>query len=150
MIVKLLANDFQYTKLKYKENLYFSLNLPLVFLLCFFLFSLFLSPCSFFVYLNFYLTYYQDNNTEHHKVIYSPYSRNCQFFRKKGNKQKYSYSLQLKGCAQYSLLVDITHYWLFKFLIEVKFLVGRQISSRSLVNVNCKYASEEIYLVLLK
>ena len=47
-------------------------------------------------------------------------------------------------------MVDITHYWLFKFLVEVKFLVGRQISSRSLVNVNCKYASEEIYPVLLK
>ena len=74
----------------------------------------------------------------------------ARFFSKKGNKQKSSYSLQLKGCAQYSLLVDITHYWLFKFLVEVKFLVGRQISSRSLVNVNCKYASEEIYPVLLK
>ena len=68
----------------------------------------------------------------------------ARFFRKKGNKQKYSYSLTLKVCAQYSLLVDITHYWLFKFL------VGRQISSRSLVSVNCKYASEEIYAVLLK
>ena len=72
MIGKLLANDFQYTKLKYKQYLYFSLNIPLTFLLCFFLFSLFLSPCFFFVYLNFYLTYYQDNNTEHHKVIYPP------------------------------------------------------------------------------
>ena len=74
----------------------------------------------------------------------------ARFFRKKGNKQKYSYSLTLKVCAQYSLLVDITHYWLFKFLVEVKFLVGRQISSRSLVSVNCKHASEEIYPVLLK
>ena len=94
--------------------------------------------------------YYQDNNTEHHKIIYPPYNRNCQISqKKKGNKQKHSSSLQLKGCAQDSLLVDITHYWLFKFLVEVKFLVGRQISSRSLVNVNCKYASEEIYPVLL-
>ena len=122
-------------------NNIFSLNIPLMFLLCFFLFSLFLSPCFFFVYLNFYLMYYQDNNTEHHKVIYPPYSRNCQVLQKRGNKQKYSYSLQLKGCAQYSLLVDITHYWLFKFLVEVKFLVGTQISSRSLVSVNC---NEEI------
>ena len=122
-----------------------------MFLLCFFLFSLFLSPCFSFVSLNFYLIYYQDNNTEHHKFIYLPYSRNCQVLQKKiGNKQKYFYSLQLIGWAHYSLLVDITHYWLFKLLVEVKFLVGRQIYSRSLVNVNCKYASEEIYPVLLK
>ena len=101
----------------------------------------------------FYPMYYQDNNTEHYKVIYLPYSRNCQVLQKKNrkqNKQKYCYFLQLKGCAHYSLLVDITHYWLFKFLVEVKFLVGRQISSRGLVNLNCKYASGEIYLVLLR
>ena len=149
MIGKSLANDFQYTKLKYKQYLYFSLNIPFMFLLCFFSFSLFVSPCFFFVYLNFYLMYYQDNNTEHHKVIYPPYSRNCQVLQKKNRKQNscFCYSLQLKGCAHYSLLVDITHYWLFKFLVEVIFLVGTQISSRSLVNVNC---SEEIYPVLLK
>ena len=117
MICKSLANDFHYTKLKYKQYLYFSLNIPPLFLLCFFL----LSPC-FFVYLKFYLMYYQDNITEHHKVIYRPYSRNSQFLQKKtGNKE------------------TVTHYWLFKFLAEVKFLVGRQISSRSLVNVNCKF-----------
>ena len=71
----------------------------------------------------------------------------ARFFRKKNrkqNKQKYCYFLQLKGCAHYSLLVDITHYWLFKFLVEVKFLVGRQISSRSLVNVNCKSVKKSI------
>ena len=119
MIGKSLANDFQYTKLKYKQYLYFSLNIPLMFLLCFFL----LNPC-FFVYLKFYLMYYQDNITEHHKVIYHPYSRNCQVLQKKkktGKKQ------------------TVTHYWLFKFLVEVKILVGRHISSRSLVNVNCKF-----------
>ena len=89
--------------------------------------------------------YYRDDNTEHHKVIYPPYSRNCQVLQKNTeNKQKYFCSLQLKGCAHYSLPVYITHYWLFKFL------VARQISSRSLVNVYCKYASEEIYPVLLK
>ena len=33
------------------------------------------------------LLYYQDNNTEHHKVIYPPCSRNCQILQKKtGNK----------------------------------------------------------------
>ena len=30
--------------------------------------------------------YYQDNNTDHHQVIYPPYSRNCQFFQETGNK----------------------------------------------------------------
>ena len=84
----------------------------------------------------------------------------ARFFRKKNrkqNKQKYCYSLQLKSCAHYSLLVDITHYRLFKSLMVdithywlFKFLVVRQISGRSLVNVNWKYASEEIYPVLLK
>ena len=128
MIGKSLANDFQYTKLTYKQYPYFSLNIPLMFLLCFFLFSLFLSPCFSFVSLNFYLIYYQDNNTEHHKFIYPPHSRNCQDFQNKiGNKQKYFYSLQLIGWAHYSLLVDITHYWLFKLLVEVKFLVRRPI-----------------------
>ena len=136
-LVDHLANDFQYTKIKYKQYLYFSLFIsPVLFCLLKLALSLNL--------IHFYLMYYQDNKTEHHKVIYPPYSRNCQVLQKRGNKQKYSYSLQLKGCAQYSLLVDITHYWLFKFLVEVKFLIGRQIS-RSLVNVNCKYASEETY-----
>ena len=88
MIGKSLANDFQYTKLKYKQYLYFSLNIPLMFLLCFFSFSLFLSPCFFFVYLNFYLMYYQDNNTEHHNVIYPVYSRNGQVLQKKKETNK--------------------------------------------------------------
>ena len=97
--------------------------------------------------------YYQDNNIEHRKVIYPPYSRNCQILQKKNrmqNKQRHCYSLQLKGCAHYSFLVDITHYWLFKFLVEVRFQVSRHVSRGRFVNVNCKYASEEIYHVLLK
>ena len=138
MIGKSLANCFLYTKLKYKQYLYFSLNIPLMFFF-FIQFICLVSPWFFFVYLKFYLMYYQDNNTEHQKVIYPPYSRNCQSsLEKKGNKQKYSSFLQLKCCAQCSLLVDITHYWLFKFL------VGRQISSWSLVNVNCKYRKKSI------
>ena len=86
---------------------------------------------------------------EHHKAICPLYCRNCQVLQKKtGNIiAVFCYSLQLKGCAHYSLLVDITHYWLFKFLVEVKFLVGTLISSRIPVNVNCR---EEIYPVLLK
>ena len=94
-----------------------------------------------------YLIYYQVNNTEHHKVIYPPYSWNCQFLQKKNRKQTKIF-LFLATKRMCSLL--ITHYWLFEFLVEVKFLRGRQISSRNLVNVNCKYASEEIYPVLLK
>ena len=91
MIGKSLANDFQYTKLKYKQYLYFSLNIPLMFLLCFLLFSLLV--------------------------------------------------LQLKGCAQYSLLV---------IQISSRSQISSRISSRGLVNVNCKYAIEEICPVLLK
>ena len=43
MTGKSLANDFECTKLKYKQYLYFNSNVPLMFLLCFFLFSLFIS-----------------------------------------------------------------------------------------------------------
>ena len=126
MIGKSLANDFQYTKLKYKQYLYFSLNIPLMFLLCFFLFSLFLSPCFFFVYLNFYLMYYQDNNTEHHKVIYPPYSRNCQVLQKKRKQTKIFLFLATKRLCllritgrHYSLLVIEISSRLDKFLVEV-------------------------------
>ena len=123
-----------------------------MFLLCFFLFSLFIRPCFFFLYLNFslnlihfYLIYYQESII---KLSILHTVEIARFFRKKQEtKQLFCYSLQLKGCAHYSLLVDITHYWLFQILVEVKFPVGTQISSRSLVNVNC---SEEIYPVLLK
>ena len=113
MIGKSLANDLQYTKLEYKQYLYFRLNMPLMFLLCFFLFSLFLSLCFFFVYLNFYLMYYQDNNTEHHKAVYAPYSRNCQVLQKKRKQTKKTFlflatkrlcSVHITG-RHYSLLV---------------------------------------------
>ena len=126
MIGKSLANDFQYTKLKYKQYLYFSLNIPLMFLLCFFLFSLFLSPCFFFVYLNFYLMYYQDNNTEHHKSTYHPYSRNCQVLQKKRKQTKIFLFLATKRLCllritgrHYSLLVIEISSRLDKFLVEV-------------------------------
>ena len=125
-----------------------------MFLLCFFLFSLFISPCFFFVYLSlsfslnlthFYLICYQESIIKLSVLYTVDITR---FFRKNRKQNScFCYSLQLKGCAHYSLLVDITHYWLLKFFVEVKFLVGTQISSRSLVNVNC---SEEICPVLFK
>ena len=122
MIGKSLANDFQYTKLKDKQYLYFSLNIPCFFNFCFFLFSLFSSPCSYLFtltslnFIHFYLMYYQDNSTQHHKVIsFLHANRNFQVLLKKirkQNKQKYCYFLKLKGCAHNSLLEDITHYCL--------------------------------------
>ena len=134
-------------------NNIFSLNIPLMFLLCFFLFILCISPCFFFVYLNlsvflnlihFYLIYYQESII---KLSILHTVETARFFNKKQEtKLPFCYSLWLKGCAHYSLLVDITHYSLLKFLLEVKFLAGTEIFSRSLVNVNC---SEEIYPVLL-
>ena len=124
MIGKSLANDFQYTKLKYKHYLYFSLNIPLMFLLCFFLFSLFLSPCFVFVNLNFYLTYYQDNNTEHHKVIYPPYSRNCQVLQQKRKQTKIFLFLATKRLC--SVLITGRHYSLLVIQISSR----SQISSR--------------------
>ena len=100
-------------------NNIFSLNIPLMFLLCFFLFILCISPCFFFVYLNlsvflnlihFYLIYYQESiiklSALHTVEIAS-------FLRKKtGNKiavllflaTKRLCSLLITG-RQYSLLV---------------------------------------------
>ena len=102
----------------------FSLNISLMFLLCFFLFSLFLSPCFFFVYLNFYLMYYQDNNTEHHKVIYPPYSRNCQVLQKKRKQTKIFLFLATKMLC--SVLITGRHYSLLVIQISSR----SQISSR--------------------
>ena len=127
MIGKSLASDFQYTKLKYKQYPYFSSNISLMFLLCFFLFSLFPSPCFFFVYLNFYLMHYLDNNAKHQKVIYPPYSRNCEVLQKKTQKTNKNIPIP---CNKKAML--ITHYWqtllitgysnsqqVDKFLVEV-------------------------------
>ena len=124
MIGKSLADDLQYTKLKYKQYLYFSLNIPLMFLLCFFLFSLFLCPCFFFANLNFYLRYYQDNNTEHHKVVYPPYSRNCQVLQKKRKQTKIFLFLATKRLC--SVLITGRHYSLLVIQISSR----SQISSR--------------------
>ena len=142
MIGKSLANDFQYTKLKYKQYLYFSLNIPLMFLLCFFLFSLFISPCFFFVYLNlsfslnlihFYLIYYQESTI---KLSILHTEEIARFFRKKQEtKQLFCYSLQQKGCAHYSLLVDSTHYWQTVLITGRQYsLLVIQISSRSQIS----------------
>ena len=95
MIGKSFANDFQYTKLKDKHYLYFSLNIP-CFLTFFFLIQ-FIYQSLFFVCLlklvislnliHFYLMYYQDNSAEHHKLSILHSVEIARFFRKKtGNK----------------------------------------------------------------
>ena len=121
MIGESLANDFQYTKLKYKQYIYFSLSIPTYVsfmfhfiqfiyqrLSLFCLFKLILSLDL----IDFSLMYYQDNNAEHNKFTFMHTVEFTRFFRKnrKQNKQKYCFSLQLQGCAHYSLLVVITHY----------------------------------------
>ena len=120
MIGKSLANYFLYTMLKYKQYLYFSLNIPPMFF--FIQFICLVSPCFFFVYLNFYLMYYQDNNTEHHKVIYPPYSRNCQVLQKKRKQTKIFLFLATKRLC--SVLITGRHYSLLVI----------QISSRSQIS----------------
>ena len=149
MIGKSLANGFQYTKLKCKQYLQFkdTTYVSFMFLFIHIIYqSLFLFNLSVFLNLiHFYLIYYQESIIKLsvlHTVEIASFLR-----KKQETKQLFCYSLQQKGCAHYSLLVDITRYWLFRFLLEVKFLVGTQISSRSLVIVNC---SEEIYPVFLK
>ena len=130
MIGKSLANSFQYTKLKYKQ--YFQFKYTTMFLLCFFLFTLFISPCFFFVYLNlsfslnlihFYLIYYHESIISFIQQKLPGSSE-----KKTGNKIGVLSFLATKRLCS-SLLVDITHYWLFKFL-KVKFFVGTQISSQ--------------------
>ena len=92
MIGKSLGNDFEYTKLKDKQHLYFSLNTPCF--LTFFLFIQFIYQSLFLVSLlklvhslnliHFYLMYYQDNSTEHHKAISILHAVEIpRFFRKK-------------------------------------------------------------------
>ena len=131
MIGKSLANDFQYTKLKYKQYLYFSLNIPLMFLLCFFLFSLFISPCFFFVYLSlsfslnlihFYLIYYQESIIKL-SVLYTV--EIARFFRKK-QETKQLFLLFLATKRLCSLLITGRHYSLLVIQISSR----SQISSR--------------------
>ena len=127
MIGKSLANDFQYTKLKYKQYLQFKYTTHVSFM---FLFIQFIYH-SLFLFCLLKLDLFSKFNSflpnllsgEHHKAIYPPHNRNCQVLQKKKQetKQLICYSLQLKGCAHYSLLADITHYWLFKFLVEANF-----------------------------
>ena len=150
MIGKSLANGFQYTKLKYKQYLQFKYTTYVSFMFLFI--HIIYLPLLLFCLLK--LVRFSKFKSflpnllsgEHHKAVYPPYSRNCQVLQKKQEtKQLFCHSLQLKDCAH--LLVDNPHYWLFKFLVEVRFLAGTQISSRSLVNINC---SEEIYPALLR
>ena len=116
-----------------------------MFLLCFFLFSLFISPCFFFVYLSlsfslnlihFYLIDYQESIVKL-SVLYTV--EIARFFRKK-QETKQLFLLFLATKRLCSLLITGRHYS----------LLVTHLSSRSLVNVNYKYVSEEIYPVLLK
>ena len=138
-------------------NNIFSLNMPPMFLLCFFLLILFtiLFYWFYFIY-NFFLfcllklVLFSKFNSflpnllsgENHKAIYPPYSRNRQVLQKKtGNKIALLLFLATKRLC--SLLITGRHY----SLLVIQSSSRSQISSASLVNVNC---SEEIYPVLLK
>ena len=95
---------------------------------------------------HFYLIYYQDSNAEHHKVIYSPCSRNCQVPQKKTGKkikQKILPFLETKRLC--SLLITGRHY----SLLVIQISSSRQISiflSTWIANMPLN----EIYPVLLK
>ena len=146
MIGKSLANGFQYTKLKYKQYFQFKYTTYVSFM---FVFIQFIYQ-SLFLFCLLKLVLFSKFNSflpnllagEHHKAILHTV-KIARFFKKKQQetKQLFCYSLQLKNCAHYSLLVDITHYWLFRFL------VGTQISSRSLVSVKF---SEDILSCIVK
>ena len=74
--------------------------------------------------IHFYLMYYQDNNTEHHKVIYPPYSRNCQVLQQKRKQTKIFLFLATKRLC--SVLITGRHYSLLVIQISSR----SQISSR--------------------
>ena len=125
MIGKSLANGFQYTKLKYKQYLQFKYTTYVSFM---FLFIQFIYQSLFLFCLLKLVLFSKFNSSlpnllsgEHHKAIYPPYSRNCQVLQKKtGNKVAVLLFLITKRlCSLLITLVDITHYWLFKFLVEV-------------------------------
>ena len=117
MVDKSLANDFQYTKLKYEQYLYFSLNIPLMFHLFLFIQFIYQSLFLFCLFklvfsinlIHFYLMYYPHNNTEHHKVIYAPSVEISRFFRKKTGK-KLTILLFLANKRLLSLLTTGKHY----------------------------------------
>ena len=146
MTGKSLPNDFQYTKLKYKQHPYFSLNIPFFFF-CYFCFvsiqflyqSLFLFCFLSLNSIHFCLMYYQDNNTEHHKFIYPPYSINFQVLQKKQEKKTTKILLLLATKRLCSLLITGNHYSLLiiqivngrhYLLLVIQISSSSQISSR--------------------
>ena len=143
MIGKSLANYFQYTKLKYKQYLYFSLNIPLMFLLCFFLFSLFISPCFFFVYLSlsfslnlihFYLIYYQESIVKL-SVLYTV--EIARFFRKK-QETKQLFLLFLATKRLCSFLVTGRHYSLLVIQISCRCHISSGYTNFQQKSCQCK------------
>ena len=131
-----MANHYQivFNIPSWNINNIFSLNIPLMFLLCFFLFSLIVSPCFFFVYLNLsvflnLIHFCQILNLlsgEHHKAINPPYSRNCQVPQKKKTGKKIAVLPFLATKRQCSLLITSIHYSLLVIQISSR----SQISSR--------------------
>ena len=128
MIGKSLANDFQYTKLKYKQYLQFKYTTYVSFM---FLFIQFISPCFFFVYLSlsfslnlihFYLIYYQESIIKL-SVLYTV--EIARFFRKK-QETKQLFLLFLATKRLCSLLITGRHYSLLVIQISSR----SQISSR--------------------
>ena len=118
----------------WNKNNIFSLNIQLMFLLCFvypwlFLFC-FLKLVFSLNLIHFYLMYYQDNNTEHHKVMYPPYSRNCTVLQKKKNrkqnKQKALLFLETKKLC--SLLITGRHYSLLVIRISSRIQIPNSLS----------------------
>ena len=112
-------------------NNIFSLNIPLMFLLCFLLFSLFISPCFFFVYLSlsfslnlihFYLIDYQESIVKL-SVLYTV--EIARFFRKKtGNKIAVLLFLATKRLC--SLLITGRHYSLLVIQISSRSQISRR------------------------
>ena len=129
MISKSSANDFQYTKLKYKRYLQFKYTTYVSFMFLFIQFNYH----SLFLFCLLKLVLFSKFNSflpnllsgEYHKAIYPPHSRNCQVVQKK-TRNKIAVLLFLAIKRPCSLLITGRHYSLQVIQISSRSQISRR------------------------
>ena len=141
MIDKSLANDFQYTKLKYKQYLQFKYTTYVSFM---FLFIQFIYQ-SLFLFCLLKLVLFSKFNSflpnllsgEYHKAIYPPHSRNCQVVQKK-TRNKIAVLLFLAIKRPCSLLITGRHYSLQVIQISSRSQISRRYTNFQQKSCQCE------------
>ena len=112
--------QFKYTTYVYFMFLFIQFVYQSLFLFCLLKLALSLNL------IHFYLIYYQDNGTEHHKAISILHAVEIpRFFRRKQETEQTKISLFFKTKRLCPLLFTARHYSLLvNFVVEVTFLVG--------------------------